>query len=359
MNEHPTTQLPKTPDLQPLPSTAAKLWSMVSLLLTLAGISLMGIGGVMYLTQMIEAGKPPPARIIQVTVDPNPVSTATLSPSPTPDAVSVAAAPIDRPETDRGIENHLSDTVASAAQADIVPNVSPTAPTVELEITETAPPTVELEPTEPAPTATSLPAAEESTPVDETLSLAENPLVVVEEETAPPVEAEAPPAPPTPQTTDGTRLTRIVAESIGLDSEVVEVGWTQITEYGVTSNVWVVADYVAGWHKNSALPGQGGNIVLSGHHNIKGEIFRYIVDLEPGAIITLYDQAGQTFNYFVEDKFIVKDKGEPEAIRRENAKWIGPFNEERLTLVTCWPYTNNTHRVIVIAKPLGEAQAGN
>jgi sortase (surface protein transpeptidase) len=22
-----------------------------------------------------------------------------------------------------------------------------------------------------------------------------------------------------------------------------------------------------------------------------------------------------------------------------------------LTLVTCWPYTNNTHRVIVIAKP--------
>ena len=52
------------------------------------------------------------------------------------------------------------------------------------------------------------------------------------------------------------------------------------------------------------------------------------------------------------DKFIVKDKGEPEAVRRANAKWIGPFNEERLTLVTCWPYNNNTHRLIVIAKPV-------
>jgi sortase (surface protein transpeptidase) len=24
-----------------------------------------------------------------------------------------------------------------------------------------------------------------------------------------------------------------------------------------------------------------------------------------------------------------------------------------VTLITCWPYTNNTHRVIVIAKPTG------
>jgi sortase A len=39
--------------------------------------------------------------------------------------------------------------------------------------------------------------------------------------------------------------------------------------------------------------------------------------------------------------------------RLENARWIGPFPDERLTLVTCWPYTNNTHRVIVIAKPTG------
>ncbi len=127
---------------------------------------------------------------------------------------------------------------------------------------------------------------------------------------------------------------------------------------GQPVNVWIVADYAAGWHQNSLLPGQGGNIVLSGHHNIKGEVFRYIVDLEPGAIISLY-QADQRYDYAVADKFIVKDKGEPEAVRRENAKWIGPFNDERLTLITCWPYTNNTHRVIVIAKPVGDSETGD
>lgn len=26
--------------------------------------------------------------------------------------------------------------------------------------------------------------------------------------------------------------------------------------------------------------------------------------------------------------------------------------DERLTFVTCWPYTNNTHRVIVVAEPV-------
>jgi sortase A len=179
--------------------------------------------------------------------------------------------------------------------------------------------------------------------------LADNPLVMVENEGLPaeaPVGAEGVPSFPRP----AKAVTRIVAETIELDSEVIGVGWQKVIQNGVETNVWAVADYAAGWHENSTLPGQRGNVVLSGHHNINGEVFRYIVDLEPGAIITLYD-GDRAYNYAVEDKFIVKDKDEPEAIRRENAKWIGPFNEERLTLVTCWPYTNNTHRVIVIAKP--------
>jgi sortase A len=53
----------------------------------------------------------------------------------------------------------------------------------------------------------------------------------------------------------------------------------------------------------------------------------------------------------VESRLVVRDKGMSEEKRRENASWIGPFPEDRLTLVTCWPYTGNTHRVIVVAKP--------
>jgi LPXTG-site transpeptidase (sortase) family protein len=53
----------------------------------------------------------------------------------------------------------------------------------------------------------------------------------------------------------------------------------------------------------------------------------------------------------VEEKFILKDKGEAPEVRKANGRWIGQFDDQRLTLVTCWPYTSNTHRVVVIAKP--------
>jgi sortase A len=145
---------------------------------------------------------------------------------------------------------------------------------------------------------------------------------------------------------------RIVAPAINLDSEVVPVGWKQVTQDGGNVSVWEVAEYAAGWHQNSKLPGGGGNIVLSGHHNIKGEVFRYLVDLVPGDTVTLYAD-DRPYTYTVEARLVVRDKGVPEAERRENARWIGPFPDERVTLITCWPYTNNTHRVIVIAKPSG------
>jgi sortase A len=179
-------------------------------------------------------------------------------------------------------------------------------------------------------------------------SLADNPLIVVEKDIS------IPAAETTFEETTSTATsppTRIVAESINLDAPVVETGWQDAIRDGVPTKVWVVADYAAGWHQNSMLPGQGGNIVLSGHHNIKGEVFRYIVDMEVNDTVSLY-VGEQRYDYVVNDKFIVKDKGEPESVRRANAKWIGPFNEERLTLVTCWPYNNNTHRVVVIAKPM-------
>jgi len=114
--------------------------------------------------------------------------------------------------------------------------------------------------------------------------------------------------------------------------------------------VWDVADYAAGWHKNSAYPGAVGNTVLSGHHNIKGEVFRYVVNLKVGDPIYLY-AGGQKYEYVVRRTMIVKEKGEPPEKRQENARWIARSNDIRLTLVTCWPYTNNTHRVIVVALP--------
>jgi sortase A len=54
----------------------------------------------------------------------------------------------------------------------------------------------------------------------------------------------------------------------------------------------------------------------------------------------------------VEEKLILKEKGEPPEVREQNTAWIAPTEDERLTMVTCWPYTNNTHRLVIVAKPI-------
>ncbi|MCS7260945.1 MAG: sortase [Anaerolineae bacterium] len=142
---------------------------------------------------------------------------------------------------------------------------------------------------------------------------------------------------------------RIVAPSIHLDAPVVPVGWKHVVQGGKVVGTWEVADYAAGWHQSSAPPGQPGNTVISGHHNTAGEVFRYVVDLQPGDPVFLYTQQ-HVYTYTVVTRLILRDKGMPASVRRENARWIGTFPDVRLTLVTCWPYHTNTHRVIVIAK---------
>lgn len=145
--------------------------------------------------------------------------------------------------------------------------------------------------------------------------------------------------------------TRIVIQAIGLDAPVVEVAWKTVERNGKRVSEWETADHAAGFHKYSAYPGQGGNTVLSGHHNIKGEVFRDLVKLQPGDEILLYAEQRE-YHYQVADNFILREAGVSEEERQRNARWIAPTADERLTLVTCWPYTSNTHRVIVVARPV-------
>lgn len=144
---------------------------------------------------------------------------------------------------------------------------------------------------------------------------------------------------------------RLVIPKIELDSAIVPIGWVAVEQEGIRTRVWEVADDVVGWHNTSSHPGQVGNVVLNGHHNIKGEVFRYLVDLEPGDQVHVYAQ-GKRYRFAVTEKHILKEKGEPLDVRRANARWIEPTDDERLTIITCWPYTNNTHRLVVVAKPV-------
>jgi sortase A len=160
----------------------------------------------------------------------------------------------------------------------------------------------------------------------------------------------SPPA-PEPVPSNDTIPTRLVIESVGIDSSIVPVGWHVVEQNGRQFSIWQVADNAVGWHKTTAKLGQTGNTVMAGHHNVKGEVFRDLVNVEVGDKVVAY-AGSQVFEYQVELKTIVKEKGEPIEVRQRNAQWITSTNDERLTFITCWPYTNNTHRVIVVAKPI-------
>jgi LPXTG-site transpeptidase (sortase) family protein len=41
----------------------------------------------------------------------------------------------------------------------------------------------------------------------------------------------------------------------------------------------------------------------------------------------------------------------PLDVRIQNNDYILPKEDERLTLVSCWPYETNSHRVIIVARP--------
>lgn len=155
---------------------------------------------------------------------------------------------------------------------------------------------------------------------------------------------------PITTSTVATRPTRIVIDRVGIDAPVVQVGWQVGQLEGQPATIWEVADYAAGWHKNSALPGNSGNTVLSAHNNINGEVFRPLDQIETGDTVVTY-VGEQAFEYEVTFTTIVKEAGEPLDTRQRNARWIAPTNDERLTLVTCWPYPHSTHRFIVIARP--------
>ncbi len=175
------------------------------------------------------------------------------------------------------------------------------------------------------------------------------------EETATPEATPEPTSTPVPTPTpDPASLIpgRLVIPAIDLDAPVVKVGWETQELNGQLVSSWMVPDtFGAGWHATSALPGMIGNTVLNGHHNIKGEVFRDLVDLEPGDEVVIY--SGETPHYYaVTERHILEEKYQPQEVRQKNARFILPTEDERLTLVTCWPYTNNTHRLVIVALPL-------
>jgi sortase A len=148
---------------------------------------------------------------------------------------------------------------------------------------------------------------------------------------------------------------RLVIPSIKVDTPVVELGWkTNKTASGSIFSEWDVAEYAAGWHKNSSVPGEQGNIVMSGHNNILGSVFRELDQLKGGDTLEVF-AGGTEYTYAVDEVLILPEKHASDAQRKANVKYIEETLDDRLTLVSCWPRDDNTHRIVVIARPVAAA----
>ncbi len=174
---------------------------------------------------------------------------------------------------------------------------------------------------------------------------------------SPLVEAEAgqeapDPAPPA----EPAQPLRILIPALDIDAPVERAGLQEKQSGGRTYAQWSVPNsYAAGWHESSAPLGQPGNTVLNGHNNVHDAIFADLTQLAVGEQIVLVG-AELAVAYRVVHHELLQEEGMPLRDRVRNARWIAETDDERLTLVTCWPNTTNSHRLIVVAEPVQKAQ---
>jgi len=162
----------------------------------------------------------------------------------------------------------------------------------------------------------------------------------------------SPTSPPLTPTATPAIPTRITISRINVDAPIVPVSWYTTEIAGQVQATWEVPDqYAAGWHETSAPLGQMGNTVLNGHNTTYGEVFRDLYKLEAGDPIIVY--AGDVpYTYTVSEVLILPEAGQPLEVRRQNARYIQPTGDERLTLVTCHPYGSLRYRLVLIAHPV-------
>jgi sortase A len=140
----------------------------------------------------------------------------------------------------------------------------------------------------------------------------------------PAVNAYEPPPIPTP---GPEQARRIQIPAIDVDSVIVQGdSWEQLKK-GVAQ------------HIGTAQPGQAGNMVLSGHNDIFGEIFRHLDKLSPGDEVTISTEV-RSYTYIIRKIDVV----EPTDV------WVmAPTEHASTTLISCYPYRVNTQRIIVFA----------
>lgn len=127
---------------------------------------------------------------------------------------------------------------------------------------------------------------------------------------------------------------RIQIPAIDVDAPIVQGdGWEQLKK-GV------------GQHIGTAKPGDKGNVVLSAHNDIFGEIFRDLDRLQPGDQVILYTSQ-RSYTYLITSSKTV----EPTEVSA-----MASTNYPTVTLISCYPYLVDNQRIVVTARLQTRAQ---
>jgi sortase A len=121
---------------------------------------------------------------------------------------------------------------------------------------------------------------------------------------------------------------RIRIPALGVDAAVVQGdGWEQLKR-GV------------GQHIGSANPGQPGNVVLSAHDDIYGELFRHLDELEEGDEIILHTQTREVIYRVLYWRIVPPTE----------VSVMEPTSDPIVTLISCYPYLVNSDRIVVVGE---------
>lgn len=241
-----------------------------------------------------QAGLTPVVTTVETASGANATATPTASGTPRPTAtMTVSRTPTTSP------------TETPSAQVVLPGGHDGPGPTPTPSVQATAGP---METVAPGPTATTEPALS-PTPVD----------------TATPANTATPTA--IPADIDPKLPLRIEIEALGIDARVVEGDDTQSLKLGVGHRI------------GTANPGEPSNMVLSAHNDIYGEIFRDLHKLKPGDVVLVHTAAA-SYRYIVRSVEIVSPT---------RVEVMEPTEKAVLTMITCYPYLLDTHRVVAVA----------
>lgn len=103
----------------------------------------------------------------------------------------------------------------------------------------------------------------------------------------------------------------------------------------LTQGQWPLSTETGHYLLNSSPLHQPGNVIVYGHNT--GDVFGWLLDVQPTDQLTLTDQSGTTYHYQIES---VND------VTADDISWLKPSEQNILTVYTCSGWFDQYRRVV-------------